>query len=231
MRSPQRRYQAIDAPLGGIPVLDRLRCGAIDLLDAGTIADAFEIRVLDAGILRDLAEEVLAVDELEPPAPEVTEPEAEPFELVLLTLGDHPDEVRFGQATKFREALSDTVQGTGAGDDELHLREVGDVAVVQVSHELVGEEIADGWVGTQQTEDVSHRACPCDLLRHLVRHHPLNELEVIAVLLGISKSAARRGHDVCRGVDGAAFRLRLGQHSVVGVERIRRVLEFPNGVL
>ena len=68
------RYEAIDAPFGGIPVLDRLGRGTIDLLDAGTTAGPFNVGMLDSGILRDLAEEVLTVDELKSPSPEVAEP-------------------------------------------------------------------------------------------------------------------------------------------------------------
>ena len=200
-------------------MLEWLCCGTIDLFDARPTADPFDLRMLDAGVLRDFAEKVLAVDKLQPPAPEVTEPEAEPFELVLLTFGNHPDEVCFGKAAEVREALADAVQGTGAGDDELHLREVGDLAVVQVGNELVGEKIADGRVRTQQ--DRRHPASsvpPATLCRRLICHHPLDQLEMIAVFLGIPKNAARGGHDVGRRVDGAARRLRLGQHAVVGVE-------------
>ena len=111
------------------------------------------------------------------PAPEVTELEAKAMEFVLLAFRNHSDKVRFGQTTKVSEALANAVEGTWAGNDELHFRKVSNVAVVQVGYELIGEEIADGRVGTQQTEGVPHGVCTCNPLRYLVCHHLFDKPE------------------------------------------------------
>lgn len=60
---PVRGYQFVDAPLGWVPVLNLRFRGSIDLLDSRATANPFDFRVLG-----DLAEEVLAINGLQPPA-------------------------------------------------------------------------------------------------------------------------------------------------------------------
>ena len=59
---------------------------------------------------------------------------------MLLVLRNQPDDVRFIQATQVFEALANAIQGSRARFDELHLGEVRQIAVVEVRHELIGEE-------------------------------------------------------------------------------------------
>ena len=54
----------IDAPLGRVPVSNRRLGRTVDLLDALAVTDPSDIRMLHPGILGNLAEEILAVDQL-----------------------------------------------------------------------------------------------------------------------------------------------------------------------
>ena len=54
----------IDAPLGWVPVSNRRVGRAVDLLDALAVADPSDVRMLHPGILGNLTEEVLAVDQV-----------------------------------------------------------------------------------------------------------------------------------------------------------------------
>ena len=68
-----------------------------------------------------------------------------------------PDHVGVGHAARVRKALPDSVDRPRAGNDELHLGEVGHVAVVDVGDVLVRQEVADGRVVADQVERLLHR--------------------------------------------------------------------------
>src|SRR4051794_12476564 len=63
----------------------------------------------DPGILANLAEEVLAVDESQPAAPKALEVDAEPAELPVLSFRHQRYDFPVGQASCVLEALADAV--------------------------------------------------------------------------------------------------------------------------
>ncbi len=88
-----------------------------------------------ARIFIDFAEQILAVDQLEPPAPERLEVETQPLELLLLQVGHQPDELGLVQAARIDEAFAQPVACPRAGHDEIHLAEIGELAVIDVGDE------------------------------------------------------------------------------------------------
>ena len=82
----------------------RERCGESSelLLDPGAVPDALGVGVSDAGVLVDLTEEVLAVDELERSSPQVLEVKAAAGELVDLSLGHKADEIAHRRSRRDR---------------------------------------------------------------------------------------------------------------------------------
>ena len=109
-----------------------------------------------ASILADLAEEVLAVYQMESAAPELLEMNAVSFEFLLLPGGHQSDEIRLAQAVRIGETLSETVAGAGTRHDEIHFVEVSEFTVIDVGDELVGEEVADCRIGVQHLEAMAH---------------------------------------------------------------------------
>ena len=138
------------------------RCGERPelLLDPGALPDPFGFGVSDAGVLVDLAEEVLAIDELERASPQVLEVETASCELLGLPVGHPSDEILVGVVTRIGEAFAQSAAGARTRHDELHLGEVEDGAVVEVGDELVGEEGTDAPVTEEQPERLGHR-CRC----------------------------------------------------------------------
>ena len=89
------------------------RGGAVVLLDPGAVGDAGDFRVGDPGVFGDLAEQVLAVDRLEPPAEQAGEVQPARGELLLLACRDPVDDLLGGKPPGVGEALRDAVQGAG----------------------------------------------------------------------------------------------------------------------
>ena len=71
------------------------RINAVCLLYLRTARDAADVREGDAGVLRNLAEKVLTVDQVQPSVAEVLEAESETLELSFLVF-DHPLNCRGG---------------------------------------------------------------------------------------------------------------------------------------
>ena len=78
----------------------------------------------NAGVLVDLAENVLAINELKPTAPDRPERESQALEFPLLAVGHELDDLRFVQTAEVVEALPDSVQRAWAWDDELRFGKV-----------------------------------------------------------------------------------------------------------
>ena len=138
--------QVVDAPLGWEPVIQRLRRGPVHLLDPGTIICSPDFRVHHAGVLGHFAEEVLAVDQLEGPSPQGMELQSQPFELLFLPVRDKFDDVCLVEAAEVAESLADAVQRPGSRYNKLHLGKIANLAVIQIGHELVAQEVPDSRV-------------------------------------------------------------------------------------
>ena len=95
-------------------------------------------------VLAHLAEQVLTVDQLQWPAPQVAKLQSLSGELLVLGLRNTADHVRLREITQRIEALGDPATGTGPWDDECHLVEIAQRAVVEVGYELVCQEVPDG---------------------------------------------------------------------------------------
>ena len=117
-----------------------------------------ELRVSYAGILVNLTEQVLAVNQLQWPAPKRRKIETQTTKLVLLAVGDKPDQISVIEPTRIGKALPKTVLGTGARNNELHLRKIEVGRVVEVGNELVGEKVTYRWVRAQQFKSGFHRS-------------------------------------------------------------------------
>jgi hypothetical protein len=94
----------------------------------------------DAGVLADLAEEVLAVNQLKRSSPQRLEFNAKSVEVVTGGVGDCTDNVRRRYVVRIGEALRDSVVRAGSGDYEVHLGEMEQLAVVEVDRELKRQE-------------------------------------------------------------------------------------------
>src|SRR5665647_1474005 len=132
-----------------------LRCET--LLDPGALTDARRVRVRGARVLVRLAEQVLTVDQRQPPTEQVLEVEPVPIELFLLVIDSPPDDVLWGEAISVDEALRNTAACARPRDDERVLVEVDERRVVQVDRQLEREERPQRWVGRNELEHFLQR--------------------------------------------------------------------------
>ena len=83
----------VERPLGLKPIIDRFGIVAILLLDPRSSRSTENVRVADASVLVNLAEEILAIDQLQGASPESLEADVPHRKLFVLVLGDPTDEV------------------------------------------------------------------------------------------------------------------------------------------
>jgi hypothetical protein len=100
-------------------------------------------------VLVDLAEQILAVDQLERPSPQLLERQAGARKLGVRELGDRPDDIGVVESSRVREALRDAIACAGTRCHEVHLRKIDDLAVVEVDGELKREEAAQRRVAAE----------------------------------------------------------------------------------
>src|SRR5262249_40430700 len=149
------REARIEVPLRRIEELQRIWRGREDLLDARPLRR--ELRERDARVLVELAEQVLAVDRVERTAKKILPIEAEPAELVLLTVDHLRDEVLGRAIAEVVEHLPKSPNRAGPRDREAVLGELEMRRVVEVDRELVGHEVADQRPRSQLLEQVAKR--------------------------------------------------------------------------
>src|SRR4029077_13755109 len=101
------------------------------LLDPGPAANARNLWMGHSGVLVNLAEQVLAVNQLERPTAQAPEGEAKPRELVGLRIGHEPDHFGLDASGGRAEALADSVARPRTRHDELHLAEPEPGRIVQ----------------------------------------------------------------------------------------------------
>ena len=214
----------VDPPFRGEPDVDRSRQRTEPLLDPAPGPDALHLGVHDPGVLVDLAEEILAVDELERPTPEVLKPQAEPIELLLLAVSHEPDDFDLVVVAGVREAFPDTAPASGPRDDEVHLREVEHCRVVEVGHELVREERSDPRVPEQEVVRRLHGLRRREPIRQPIVEHLTKQLQVRPVLPG--QPGDGRRHDVRRRVEAVPAGERVRHDLVEHLD-----VEVPGGQL
>ncbi len=95
----------------------------------------------NARVLIDLAEQILAVDELQRPPPKGFERQAKTAKFCDGDLAHGVDQVRFIIARGVGEALPDAAPRAWTCDNEIHFGKVDRLAVVQIDRELKGEKI------------------------------------------------------------------------------------------
>src|SRR6185312_16522246 len=83
------------SPFRRIPIFDGRQRGSELLLDSGPLRTARYLRMMDARILVNLAKQVLAIDKLQWPPPQVFEIQTKPCELAFLTLRHNAYQIRF----------------------------------------------------------------------------------------------------------------------------------------
>lgn len=115
------------------------------------------LRMGHSGVLVNFAEQVLAVDELKRPPPQIAKEYLAPLELLRLTVRDKANEVFVGKLSRISEALAQTAPSTGTRDDELHFGEVQGVGVVQVGDKLISEKRPDTGVAKKNFVRLPHR--------------------------------------------------------------------------
>jgi hypothetical protein len=86
----------------------------------------------DPRVLRYLAEQVLAVDQLQPPSKQSVEVELALCKFYLLPVGHPPDEVFRGMPASRAETLGDAIQRARPGDHEVGLLEIEQSRIVEV---------------------------------------------------------------------------------------------------
>ena len=85
---------------------------------------------------------------------------------------------------------------------------------------LVGEEVADRWIGTQLLEALLHRAGLGQPLGKPISHHAFEQQQMVLVLGRSPEGAAARRHDVGGRVNATPGVLRAREHGVIGGEAI-----------
>ena len=98
----------VDVPVGRVPLRKRTGVGNIALLDAGPFRRSWGRGMRDAGVFVDFAEQVLVVDEVKLPSPQVAEFKTEPTEFGFAQFVHSEDEVGVVQPGRVGEALLDT---------------------------------------------------------------------------------------------------------------------------
>jgi hypothetical protein len=106
----------------------------------------------NACIFVDLAEEILAVNELEWSSPQCGKRETQAAKLSVSHFGDCANHISIVKAVCIGETLPNSATSAWAGLDELHFRKIQHLAVVQIDGELKGEEIAQRWIRTKYLE-------------------------------------------------------------------------------
>ena len=105
----------VELPFGGIEELDRLWGRLELLLYADTAGLSRDLRVRHARIFVDLAEQVLAVDQLQSPPPERLEVDAQPLKLLLLKVRHQSDQLWLVQAARIDKTFAQAVACAGPG--------------------------------------------------------------------------------------------------------------------
>jgi hypothetical protein len=113
-----------------------------------------ELWVDDARVLVDFTEEVLAIDKVERPPPEGLKGKPKPLELRARALGDYANDVVLVEVGCIAETLPNAIARPRASYDEIHLRKVEDLAVVQIDGELEREKVPERWVAAEDLEDL-----------------------------------------------------------------------------
>src|SRR5947209_9285891 len=85
----------------------------------------------DARVLVDLAEQVLRVDEVQPPAEEPAEGQPEAREMLLLSVDHETDHCFLAAHSLETEAFANSVDSAGAGDDVVVFIECREWRVVE----------------------------------------------------------------------------------------------------
>ena len=148
------------------------------------------------------------------------EVEPKTLELLLLQIGHQPDQFGLVQSARIDEAFAQPIACARAGHDEVHLAEIGDLAVVDVGDELIGEEVADRRIGAQLLETFLHGAGLRQPFGKPVVHHAFEQQQMVLVLGGPAESAAARRHDVGGRIDATPVPHRAREHLVIRCEAI-----------
>ena len=120
------------------------------MLDARPAGDTACLGVRYTGIFIRFAKQVLAVNKLQGPSPQVFKGDTQALKLLLLPVGHIPDYVGLRIAAKAAEALADAIPGTRAGHHKIHLTEAGQRTVVDVNGILISQEFTDGGEAQQK---------------------------------------------------------------------------------
>lgn len=130
---------------------------AILLLDTYAARQTGHIGVVNSCILVDFTEQILAIDQLQGPAPERLEFDPAPEEFLILMLRHPSSYVRLGVGTAIGETFLNARPRPGTGSNEFHLRKVQQSRVVEIGHILVGAEVANRRIRTDQFKRLLHR--------------------------------------------------------------------------
>jgi hypothetical protein len=84
---------SINFPFRRIPVVDSVRLRTKSLFDPCAAGDAADIRVTDSGIFVNFTEEVLAINKLESPTPEILKAQSQSLKFNLLPVGHEPNDL------------------------------------------------------------------------------------------------------------------------------------------
>src|SRR5437016_3095428 len=164
-------YDLVQPPLRRKPWFVQRAARAEPLLDLPAAAYAAHVRMSDARILVDFAEEILAIYPLEPSTPQAGKRKPKPVELLFLPIGDERDCLRRRQSAEIRKAFPDAISGPWTGHHVLGFRRVDELGVVQVSGELIREELTDAGTLAQQFKHRLKRSYPSELSREPTFHH------------------------------------------------------------
>ena len=128
----------INAPFGGIELLDRRGIRFEALLDLGAVRQAVDLGEPDSSVLIDLAEQVLYIDKLQSAASQPVERNSATFELWRLQVGNESNDILIRDSIQVSEALAKAAASAWTSSHKFGLRKICHLAVVDVDRILIG---------------------------------------------------------------------------------------------
>src|SRR4030042_4691691 len=148
-------------PFGWEEIVDRCHIRLENLFDLLSAPWASDFWMGDPCILVNFTEQGLAIDQLKRSPEKALKIKATTRELLRLAPSHTLDEFNFIQPSEVCETFANPVACARPRHDEFHLRELSDFTVVDISDQLIGQEIAYCGVFSECLEGILHGGSFC----------------------------------------------------------------------
>src|SRR5207247_2576953 len=154
----------------------------IFLLDARATGRSRNVRERYSCVLRNFTENILAIDQLEPPTPQRLEIDTELSEVPLLVVTHVADHVGRIQRFAAYKTLLNPIHFTRRRNDEVTFRKIGERTVVEVRRVLVSQEGPERRDRPEKSERVCHVLAVRELGREIVIHNEFEQAQMVSML-------------------------------------------------